>query len=163
MIIAVYQDGNHVNVPDLESAFNLPGTYYVFSIGSELHMNREKGIIFHQKDKSSIFFKHSSLELIEVKRTNNSFSPFQFSIFDYRTDSIRLIYSKSNVLPYALSYAIKTIIDASQFPSWNDYVNAEKTEEYKSQIATLQKEIETLKKKNDQLQKMLQDQKDNQP
>lgn len=151
MIIAIFQDGNHVKKPDLESAFMLPGSYFVFSIGNKFYMNREDGILFTEKDKTTRFFKLNYLELIDIEKINNNYTPFRFSIYDYQTDSIRKISPKFNTLENALSSIVKTMIAASKFPSWNDYNTAENIEDYKSQIAKLQEENENLKKKNDEL------------
>jgi hypothetical protein len=122
MFIIIYLDGNHVIKYDIETAFSLPGNHYIFSVHkSSLQMNKVDGICYYNKNKEADKFRINHLELIDLERMNSS-TPFRFSIYDHTTDSIKKITAKSNIMEYALSSIIKTIISASQFPSWETMI-----------------------------------------
>jgi len=151
MYVAIFRDGILVVKPDLDSAFALPGNYYVFSLGPELHVNNKDGVQYYNKEKKAEPFKFNNLELINIEKVNNNFTPFGFSVYDHQSDSVKKIYAKSSNFEYALSFIVKTILTASQFPNWETYDTVTKIGEYKSEITNLKGQIKTLKSQNEEL------------
>lgn len=152
MFTIIYQDGNHVNKPDLDTAFLLPGNHYVFSVGTTFQVNQNDGVCYYNTSKEIVRFKVNHLELIDIEKINYSNTPpFRFSIYDHKTDMIQKIIPKSYSFDYALSSVIKTIISASQFPNWETYDTVIKIEEYKSEINVLKEQLQVLKKQNEEL------------
>ena len=156
--IAIYQEGVHVVKPDLDSVFSLPGNYYVFSIGETFDINIDTGTQFLDKNKTPNRFKINNLELIKIEKLSNNFSQFAFSIYDQETDSPKKVSYQNIIFEYALDRIVKTIIKASKFPNWESYESISKTEEYKSEISVLklqlQKEKEEIEKLNKEIQSL---------
>lgn len=155
MFIAIYGDGNPVTKPDLDSAFSLPGNYYVFSCGATLQVNSEDGVLFYNKDKKVKKFKIKNLELINIEKINNNNNTFLFSIHDNQSDSVKLIYTNYKLFEYALGFLVNTIIIASLFPNWETYESVTKIKEHRSEITSLKELIQKLNKRNEQLENSL--------
>lgn len=152
MFIIIYNDGNHVIKSELESAFSLPGNYFVFSVGSTFQFNQKDGICYYNNNKEIEKFRINNLELIDVEERKYSNTPlFRFSIYDHFSDTIIKIDPKSNILRYALSSIITKMISASKYPNWETYDKVIKIEEFKLEIKSLKEQVEILKKQNEEL------------
>ncbi len=154
MFLAIYNDGCVVKKQTLESAFALPGKFYVFEIGTGLQINDKDGVMHFNKNKKQCAFKIGSLELIDIEKVNSNVHPLCLSIYHHDSGRVKKVYSKSYSVDIALGSAVKIMHEASRFCDWESYESVSKLAEYKSEIDKLTEEIRALKNQIDELKKL---------
>jgi hypothetical protein len=161
MFYAIYKNGVPVQKSTLELTLELPGNYYVFSIGNCFEVNQEGGIVYYDAEGKIQKFRLNSVELISVEKKNiNSNWVFQFDIYDHALNTVKRVYPDSNIVEYALASIVKKMSEASEFSSWDKYessLNAERirneNQGLKNQILELVKRVENLESQIEKMSK----------
>lgn len=164
MFIVVYKEGSQYNdalVKETWAQANaLETAKYIFAWdgpqgGYELY--KTPGIQHYGTDGNFIPFQHDKYTLTHVKRGihgNSSHWQKQYDFifrYDNNKDTVIKEISSEDDFPRALSNAVKEIIRASRFSSWEEYqqskVHTKELDRLKSENETLRKEIEELKQR----------------
>lgn len=164
MFIVVYREGSqHHDALEKETwaqANALATPKYIFSWdgpqgGYELY--KTPGIQHYGSEGSLCHFQHDKYTLTHVKkRIHGNSSNWQKEFdFIFRFDKVKDIVIKEITteedFPRALSNAIKEIIRAGKFDSWEEYQQSKRytkeLDRLKRENETLQKEVEVLKQK----------------
>lgn len=153
MFIVVYKEGGQVDHPlTLDSYYEankLPGEKYIFewSRGKYTPYD-EKGVWCYENGQKG-HFVHGDYYLTDIVYKVKNIVEF---VFRYKTtEDVTIKYNLLGGFPKGLSYAIKEILLASKFNSWNEYVknkaDIKEMEKLKAENIALKLENEGLKEK----------------
>jgi hypothetical protein len=164
MFIVVYKEGSQYNEAlikeTLEQAKALETDKYVFSwegvhYGYELY--KANGILCYNDDGQLTPFRHGKYTLTHItkviyNKSSDGSKQFEFIFrYDNSKDVVIKSISREDSFPRTFSNAIKDILHASKFNSWEEYqenkVNVTEINKLKAENVALKKENEELKQK----------------
>jgi hypothetical protein len=132
MFLSIYKTGNFLKSQNLDQAFSHHGEYWVVNIEdiNNLHL--------YSISRISQKLKIKNFLLEGCERVNNG---YRFKFCDLRDNKL---YEKYILLWYienSLSFLIKCLHEASEFPNWETYNDFLQIEEYKKKITILEERI----------------------
>jgi hypothetical protein len=155
MFIVIFKEGNQLQQPleknTFEQAYEMPGEKYIFKMAdkdvaiSNLYID---GGIWCFDDKEPSHFIHDGYHLVHINKYNNRIDV----VFRYRDRQTIVMPSYGNsTIPWAIAKAVREIILASKFNSWEEYqknkADINEINRLKTENDALKKEIEKLRLK----------------
>ena len=150
MFISIYPDGIFYTNPSIETAFALPGKYYVFSLGkyNNKTFNDPEGISYYETPNERKLLRIKDLEFIHLE---NDKQFYVVGIYDYKIAQSKKIKLKFSSDVTGLVEAVKYIVLASEFPNIESYEQTIKALQLDEENKNLLLQIEQLKIENEEL------------
>ena len=158
MYIVIFKEGNQqqpLQKTTFEQAFEMPGEKYIFDIPYKVHPSSElyiDGGIWCYDGEKHAHFIHDGYHLVSIDYINPNWADYSIEIVfsDRNHKIVAILFRKSNIA-YALTKAVREIILASKFSSWEEYLknkaDINEIDRLTTENAALKKEIEELRQK----------------